>query len=514
MKIPIYIPCFNNGWLVENTIDQLDRFGQEFIVIDNASDSSRTRNVLARLEKRRRCRVVRMRRNHGHRVLWRKDIYPSVPEYFAVTDPDLGYPRSLPEDFLEVLAALTDELQFCKAGLALEIPGEEETYPGIYRDGKAIREWETQFWQSKIDHPRLEIYEAPIDTTFAVYNKKYENWRCCRAAGPFTARHLPWYIPHNCGVPAIDVLETYGTAHCSTFATVIMEDYRERFPHLRLVSKNQCQMVVEFDGSDAREGFWKNHYSRWERETFEVFDRYSREDQTAVDVGSWIGPTALYLGQKCRRVLSVEADEHAAAMLRRNIEHSGLGGRVEVIEKALYADNGGAHFGSNFFRPKDGLDASASQIVLGSERQDARNRLVPSISWGEFAALYLKDEPVCLVQVDIEGGEEFILGDLLRWAHARRVPAYVSFHYDWWRSRDLDRFREVFKLFGMPHLKERIEANPFISIVFEREKSPLLRWLEKSEPDGRQIHFWRKVERSLRKRRKRVLHKLQEKANR
>jgi alpha-acetolactate decarboxylase len=41
------------------------------------------------------------------------------------------------------------------------------------------------------------VYNAAIDTTFALYNKHYfdpSNFYCAvRVAGRFTYRHLPWY---------------------------------------------------------------------------------------------------------------------------------------------------------------------------------------------------------------------------------------------------------------------------------------------------------------------------------
>ena len=37
-----------------------------------------------------------------------------------------------------------------------------------------IREWEAQFWTSPLqEYKNLQFYKADIDTTFAVYNKKF-----------------------------------------------------------------------------------------------------------------------------------------------------------------------------------------------------------------------------------------------------------------------------------------------------------------------------------------------------
>lgn len=475
MKLPIYILCFNNGWQVKHTVEQLSRFNQDLFIIDNASDSQRTKRHLAQLEGKNRCRVIRMPENYGHRVLWRDEFYSQLPQYFAFTDPDLAYPSSLPDNFLDVLAELTTRFNVRKAGLALEIPSADQTYSDLYCEGKTIRDWESKFWNDRLEHPDLEVYLAEIDTTFAVYNKNIANERCCRVAGHYTARHLPWYIDYNTRVSPVDTMEAYGKAQCSTIARIIVKHFHNPHPNVEVVWKNRLPILVEFDGSEAREGFWKNHYSNWESDSFAVFDRYAKEDNVVIDIGSWIGPTVLYLAKKCKRVITVEADLQACEVLERNIGYNELD-NVEIISKAIYCNNSGVMFGPNAFT-HDGLNASTSQIVPEGGNNGDSNYFIPSVTWSDVAAHLHPREKVCLIKVDIEGGEEFILRDVLKWAYAHRVPAYISFHHCWWQDKGLDRFQDVFDLFGIAGLKEQIQANPLISIVFERKRSLIFRGL-------------------------------------
>ena len=58
---------------------------------------------------------------------------------------------------------------------------------------------ETHFWTKPLKHESLEVYAAAIDTTFAVYNKRNDNYcggkgkeNSVRVAGNFTAIHYPW----------------------------------------------------------------------------------------------------------------------------------------------------------------------------------------------------------------------------------------------------------------------------------------------------------------------------------
>jgi hypothetical protein len=60
-------------------------------------------------------------------------------------------------------------------------------------------EWEGRFWRNQIGSTAHgdPIYQAPIDTTFALYNKRYfrpeAHLAGVRFGGRYTCKHLPWY---------------------------------------------------------------------------------------------------------------------------------------------------------------------------------------------------------------------------------------------------------------------------------------------------------------------------------
>ena len=93
--------------------------------------------------------------------------------------------------------------QSLKAGLALDI-SHDPNFNEVLRannhnnhNNHTVRQWEQKFWSvplSQYNNPK--IYKAPIDTTFAVYNKKFINkgfFDAVRVADDFTCKHLPWY---------------------------------------------------------------------------------------------------------------------------------------------------------------------------------------------------------------------------------------------------------------------------------------------------------------------------------
>jgi hypothetical protein len=69
---------------------------------------------------------------------------------------------------------------------------------------------------------------------------------------------------------------------------------------------------------------------------------------------------------------------------------------------------------------------------------------------------------ISLIKVDIEGGEEHILEQLLNMWNFHNVKLYVSFHYTWWSDKNLDRFGLLTN-----NNKKRIISEPFCSILFE-----------------------------------------------
>jgi hypothetical protein len=100
---------------------------------------------------------------------------------------------------------LTKRHRIGKAGFALDISDREAMVTHQFNIGGSkwnIWDWEARFWETPLEP--LEggdsVYDASIDTTFALYDKEYFDpidpvafLRAVRVAGRFTARHLPWY---------------------------------------------------------------------------------------------------------------------------------------------------------------------------------------------------------------------------------------------------------------------------------------------------------------------------------
>ena len=211
-EMPVLMICYNNGVYVDNLVRQFNQFNIHPIVIDNNSSDKETQQILQDLENNQTAYIAYSDKNFGHFVGLLDPIYQQLPNYFAYTDPDLSLNQDLPKNFMQEFVKITKQYQVYKAGFALDLLKNHEvidvsqsiahTKPFDYQKDFSVREFEQQFWRLPMQHESLEIYYAPIDSTFALYNK--QNYRgshydAVRVAGNYSAIHLPWF-------PELDIM--------------------------------------------------------------------------------------------------------------------------------------------------------------------------------------------------------------------------------------------------------------------------------------------------------------------
>lgn len=198
---PVLIPCFNNPSYAANMLRQLLALGfADITFVDNASDSADMHAFLDSAELSG-ATVERLSENLGPRhSIFTPERLQSLPRWFCLTDPDLEFNPALPEDFLATLASVILPSSYAKAGFALNIANRDALRQDkieIEAQHHHIWEWEQQFWIRRLGFtPGGDpVYKAPIDTTFALYDKlRFDNFfRSLRVGGRMTAEHLPWY---------------------------------------------------------------------------------------------------------------------------------------------------------------------------------------------------------------------------------------------------------------------------------------------------------------------------------
>ena len=204
-QIPVLVPCFNNETYSRNMLSQLIKLGFDNIIfLDNNSDDPGMKSFLHNIDGTL-ATVIFQGQNLGPRDCVQNPYnLEFLPNYFCVTDPDLQFNPDLPADWLAQLIALTEKYKIGKAGFALDLSEPElmQDYDiNIHGRLFKIWQWEAQYFQNQITTTPTgdAVYDAKIDTTFAVYNRKYlkpegENfYTALRVAGRYTAKHLPWY---------------------------------------------------------------------------------------------------------------------------------------------------------------------------------------------------------------------------------------------------------------------------------------------------------------------------------
>ena len=405
-------------------------------------------------------------------------IYDALPDKYVLTDPDLQFNENLPSNFIEILSELSDKYEAGKVGFALDISDYDKMYPGVYAYGKTIYDWEIAFWENRHSDPNYEIYVGAIDTTFAVVNKKHIEHRVdLRVAGSFTAKHLPWYKCNEtkcnetkcnetkcnetkCN-PHYNVYENYEicnkTTDISSIKKLILSYIEENYIK---VTKHDELFLFENTENNPNLSFWRDIYSNWEQETFYVFDNFLRKDKVFIDIGGWIGTTAMYGSRKSKHVYSVEADNKSIADLQTNLQTNCVQNYTLINNAIFNIDNVQIKFGKNKFMNDSKMNDSTSQIYTEHDVSD-EFYLSDTITLASIIQKYqIEPDEISLIKVDIEGGEENILDDLLYIQKTHNVPLYISFHYSWWNNKDLDRFDLT------QDVKNRIIADPFISILF------------------------------------------------
>lgn len=187
--IPIFVNTFNRLTTTRTLCEQIAALDNAVpIIIDNASTWAPL------LDWYDECpfEVIRLRENVGHHAPWLAGIVgqESSPVY-GVTDCDLDI-SGVPFDAISVLSEPLGS-GVVKCGLSLRI---DDLPPWQ----SSVKAWESRWWRQ----PALggRFFQAPIDTTFALYRSETPHEQCMRvlrvpalrAAMPYAARHVPWYL--------------------------------------------------------------------------------------------------------------------------------------------------------------------------------------------------------------------------------------------------------------------------------------------------------------------------------
>ena len=232
--------------------------------------------------------------------------------------------------------------------------------------------------------------------------------------------------------------------------------------------KNVSHQFVRFD--PPTDHFTQHVFQNWENETFDVFEEVKDKEAIAIDLGAWIGTTAIRLSKNFHHVIAVEPDYKSVDCLRQNLTVSDCP-NVSICERPISNISQKVIFGPR------GAELNQSISCIKNRTDNARDYTLKSITFKQFLYDYifsnddLSNRRISFIKCDIEGGEENILEDVLHFAYNNQCKAYIAFHVSWWNAKKITDFEYLFRYFktNIPEndVCAYITENPFGSILFE-----------------------------------------------
>ena len=224
--------------------------------------------------------------------------------------------------------------------------------------------------------------------------------------------------------------------------------------------KHGVRHVFHDMGGDI--GQWLiDNFQTWEEHTFNVFEQVKSPNATALDIGAWIGTTAIWLAHNFANVVAVEPDPVSADFLKRNLVASGCT-NVIICDRPISNVERDVVFGPR------GHELNQSTSYIKAMQDNPNDVTIRTVTFDNLPIP--EGANVTFVKCDIEGGEESILEDLLEFCIKNKSHAWVSFHLSWWKDQDIKRFFNLFSKFNtdVPDpISRLIHQDGFGSILFQ-----------------------------------------------
>ena len=198
-------------------------------------------------------------------------------------------------------------------------------------------------------------------------------------------------------------------------------------------------------GNSWVDDFTENRFEFWEDDTFSVVEVTKDKDGVAIDLGAWIGTTSIWLAKNFFHVIVVEPDKESLIYLEKNLQASACE-NVTVCSKAISGTGEQVLFGPRVDMD-NALNVSTSRIKRESDSQ--YDCSMPSLTFEQIIHDYwranekINKHKVTFIKCDIEGTEEAILEDVLRFSLENKCRIWMSFHLDWWSSKKITDFEDL-----------------------------------------------------------------------
>lgn len=192
-------------------------------------------------------------------------------------------------------------------------------------------------------------------------------------------------------------------------------------------------------------GFWRIvNRGGFEPGYFNILDHYLHPDRIYCDIGSWIGPTAIYASQKCNQVFCIEPDIIAYKFLLQNIELNNLQ-NVKPYNLAIARHNGTIRMASHGGNLGDSM---TSMVNVDPAKESFHANCMTWESWLEK----FKIPTIDFLKMDIEGGEFDVLIDMKEYLWETKPIFYLSTHSLYLPQEDrkskLEKLIEILQIYS------------------------------------------------------------------
>jgi|SaaInlStandDraft_4_1057021.scaffolds.fasta_scaffold13325_5 FkbM family methyltransferase len=190
---------------------------------------------------------------------------------------------------------------------------------------------------------------------------------------------------------------------------------------------------------------WWNNIENYEIETLKIIKKFSNKNKNFIDIGSWYGFMSIYASSFYKNVKSIEGDPVSLIALKGNININKCN-NIDIVPFVITKYNGYCNFGGN-----GKLGNAESSVLINDEKYYSEKKAIndhrfknkeyvlqdiikcPCINVNKLVNDLGNDYilNVSLIKIDIEGGELYIIKDIIEQitTNNKEIKLFISLHW-------------------------------------------------------------------------------------